>query len=224
MGEEEEQEVWVTADVNHAGLQACCRGMDASAECLSIIVVPSRVVLEHLRRTTKAVVQQGPPLSCSACPNARIGEVARWGAPPIAMAAEGPLAVRSWGGDLVPCVRAAVHRAWAARLIHERFLFGIVSEPAVLRWEGVTDHKLFRDLATAMPPVDQGGGHRWNRADVVASLCGSGNHFAAGNVFWGGNPILNITAAAELLCWGEAAILVPLDVLESASTPFLACD
>ena len=27
-------------------------------------------------------------------------------------------------------------------------------------------------------------------------------------MFWGGNPIQSISAAAELLCWGEAATLV----------------
>ena len=72
----------------------------------------------------------------------------------------------------------------------------------------MTAHEMFRDLATAMPPEDRGHEHRWRRADVLASLRAAGSHWAAGNVFWGGNPIQNITAAAELLCWGEAATLV----------------
>ena len=104
-----------------------------------------------------------------------------------------------------------------------RVLFGIVSQPAALRWEGVTAHEIFEDLAAAMPQKDQGHGHRWGRADVIASLRAAGSYFAAGNVFWGGNPIHNITATAELLCWGEAATLVLVKLCVCVCVCVCAC-
>ena len=72
----------------------------------------------------------------------------------------------------------------------------------------MTSHAMFGDLQSAMPPEVEGHSHQWKRDNVREALACSGKLSAVGNLFWGGNPLLNLTAAAELLCWKEAAILV----------------
>ena len=72
----------------------------------------------------------------------------------------------------------------------------------------MTSHAMFGDLQSAMPPEVEGHSHQWKRDNVREALACSGKLSAVGNLFWGGNPLLNLTAAAELLCWKEAAISV----------------
>ena len=76
------------------------------------------------------------------------------------------------------------------------------------RWDGVTSHAMFGDLQSAMPPEVEGRSHQWKRDSVRAALVRGGKLTAAGNLFWGGNPLQNMTASAELLCWKEASLSV----------------
>ena len=136
---------------------------------------------------------------------------------PVAMVevAGGLLAVRSWGANLVPSVRKRVQQAWAAWLVtllllvlDESILFEATLPKLLLRWDGVTAHAVFDGLVSAMPPEEEGYRHQWKRDKVITALRDHNKLFAAGNLFWGGNPLRNLTAAAELLCWKEAAISV----------------
>ena len=110
--------IGVRIDVNHVD----ARGLVAveCMPCAGCLWVQSHVLLNFCCGQ-ETVGQQGPLLGSSARSHAQIGEevCGRGGAPPIAMEPEGLLAVRSWGHDLVPSVHEAVHRAWAAQLIHE---------------------------------------------------------------------------------------------------------
>lgn len=72
----------------------------------------------------------------------------------------------------------------------------------------MTAHPVFDGLLSAMPPEEDGHLNQWKREKVTAALRDHRKLFAAGNLFWGCNPLQNVTAAAELLCWNEAAISV----------------
>ena len=78
----------------------------------------------------------------------------------------------------------------------------------MLRWDGVTAHAVFDGILSAMPPDEEGYQHQWKRDMVISALKDNNKLLAAGNILWGGNPLQNLTAAAELLCWKEAAISV----------------
>ena len=69
-------------------------------------------------------------------------------------------------------------------------------------------HPVFHGLPSAMPPEYDGHPNQWKREMVITALRDHRQLLAAGNLFWGGNPLQNLTASAELLCWKEAAISV----------------
>ena len=80
----------------------------------------------------------------------------------------------------------------------------------------MTAHAVFDGILSAMPPDEEGHRHQWKRDLVISALRDNNKLIAAGNIFWGGNPLQSLTAAAELLCWKEAATSESLDAFEPA--------